>query len=70
MELVKEWFPTGKFKNIDTPFWTDSSYEKELLAALTLTGHTLHKSEMKYHEMFGHKLGRIQNIALMRRIDL
>ena len=44
MELVKEWFPTGKFKNIDTPFWTDSSYEKELLAALTLTGHTPHKA--------------------------
>ena len=28
MELVNEWFPTEKFRNIDTPFCTDSSYEK------------------------------------------
>ena len=28
MELVNEWFPTGKFRNIDTTFWTDFSYEK------------------------------------------
>ena len=28
MELVNEWFPTGKFRNFGTPFWTDSSYEK------------------------------------------
>ena len=27
MELVNEWFPTGKFRNVDTHFWTDSSYE-------------------------------------------
>ena len=35
MELINEWFPTGEFRNVDTPFWIDSSYEKELLAALT-----------------------------------
>ena len=28
MELDNEWLPTGKFRNVDTPFWTDSSYEK------------------------------------------
>ena len=28
MELVNEWSPTGKIKNVDTPFLTDSSYEK------------------------------------------
>ena len=28
MELFNEWFPTGKFRNVDTPFRTDSSYEK------------------------------------------
>ena len=70
MELVNEWFPTGKFRNVDTRFWTDSSYEKELLAALPLTGHALQKSEMEYHGKFGHTLGRIQHIALMSRIDL
>ena len=28
MELVNEGSPTGNFRNVDTPFWTDSSYEK------------------------------------------
>ena len=28
MELVNEWFPTGNLRNVDTPFWTDFSYEK------------------------------------------
>ena len=40
------------------------------MAALTLTGHALQKSEMEYHGKFGHTLGRIQHIALMSRIDL
>ena len=70
MELVNEWFPTGKFRNDDTPFRTESSYEKELLDALPLKGHALHKVEMEYHGKFGHTLGRIQHIALMSRIDL
>ena len=59
MELVNEWFPTGKFRNVDTTFWTDSSYENELLAVLPLTGHSLHKAEMEYHGKFVHTLGRI-----------
>ena len=70
MELGNEWFPTGKFRNVDTPFWTDSSYEKELLAALPLTGNALHKVEMEYHGKFGHTLGKIQHISPMSRIDL
>ena len=41
MELVNECFPTGKFRNVDTPFRTDYSYEKELLADIPLTGHAL-----------------------------
>ena len=28
IELVYEWFPTGNLRNVDTPFQTDSSYEK------------------------------------------
>ena len=68
MELVNEWFPTGKFRNVDTTFRTDSTYEKELMAALSLIIHTFYKSEMEYHRKFGHTLGRIQHISLMRRI--
>ena len=26
LELVNEWFPTGKFRNFDTPFRIDSKY--------------------------------------------
>ena len=70
MQLVNEWFPTRKCINIDTPFRTDSSYEKGLLAALPLTGHALQKEEMEYHGKFGETFGRIQHIALMSRIDL
>ena len=33
MKLVDEWFQTGKFRKIDTPFRTDSTYEKELMTA-------------------------------------
>ena len=44
IELVNEWFPIGKFINVDTPFLTESPYEKELLASLPLTGHALHKA--------------------------
>ena len=51
MELVNEWFPTGSFRNVDTPFRTDSSYEKELLAALPLTRHYLHKAEMEHTDL-------------------
>ena len=43
MELVNEWFSTGIFRNVDTLFWTNSSYEKELLADLPLTGYALQK---------------------------
>ena len=28
MELVNEWFLTGKFRKVDTHFWNDSLYEK------------------------------------------
>ena len=40
------------------------------MAALPLTGHALHKAEMEYHGKFGHTLGRIQHISLLRRIGL
>ena len=65
MELVNEWFPTGKFRKVYTPFRVDSTYEKELLDEIPLTGNVLHKEEMEYHGTFGHTLGRIQHIALM-----
>ena len=40
------------------------------MAALTLTGHALHKEVIEYHGKFGHTCGRIQHIALMSRFDL
>ena len=44
MELVNEWSPTGNFRKFYTPFSTDSAYKKEVMAALPLTGHDLHKA--------------------------
>ena len=69
MELVNEWLPTVKFRKFDTPFQTDSAYEKELLAAIPLTGYAINKAETEYHGKFGHNIGRIQHIALMSIID-
>ena len=48
-ELVNEWLPTVNFRKVDATFWTDSTYEKCLVAALSLTLNALHKVEMEYH---------------------
>ena len=40
------------------------------MAALPLTGNSLHKAETEYHGKFGHKLGSIQHISLMSIIDI
>ena len=68
MEPVNKWLPTGKFSKVDTPFMEYSTYEKEIMDALSLTGNALHKAEMKYHGKFVHNLGRTQQMFLMIRI--
>ena len=30
IDLVNEWLPTGIFRNVDTPFSTDSTHDKKL----------------------------------------
>ena len=70
MELVNEWLPTGKFRNVDTTFRMYSTYKKETMAAIPLTGNVPHMAEMEYHGKFGHTLGRIQHIYPMNRIDI
>ena len=70
MELVNEWFQTGKFRKLHTPFQTDSTYEKDLMDSLPLAVNFLCKVEMEYHGNFGHTLGRIQQISLMSIIDI
>ena len=52
------------------PFWTYSTYEKEIMAAISLTGNALYKAKMEYHGKVGYTLGRIQNIDIMSRIDI
>ena len=49
---------------------TYSTYEKYLMAALPLTGYYLSKAEMEYHGNFGHYIGQIQHISIMRRIGI
>ena len=70
MELVNEWCPTGNFRKVDTLFRTEYAYEKELMAALPLTGHAPHKAEMEYRGKFGRTLGSIQHIELISIIYL
>ena len=52
MELVNAWFPTGKFRKVDIPLWTDSTYEKELMDEILFTVDSLRKAEMEYHGNF------------------
>ena len=70
MELVNEWLTTGKFRKSDSPFRTDAKYEKELMAALPLTGNTLCKAEIEGHGKFGYTIGWIKQISVMIRIDI
>ena len=50
MELVKECFPTGKFRKVDTPFKTESTYEKEIMSETPLKGNSLSKEWIEYNE--------------------
>ena len=68
MELVNKWFPTGNFIKVDNFLRKDSTYDKELMAALPLTGNPLRKSETEYNKKFVHTLGRIKHTTLMSRI--
>ena len=70
MELVNECYPTGKFRKVDTRVSKYYSYEKELLDALPLTVHALHKSKMEYDGKFGYTIGRIQHIGIMSIIEI
>ena len=69
-ELVNEWLPTDFFRKVDATFRTEYTYEKELLAALPLTGNSLHKAEMECHGKSGHTIGRLQHISIMSTIDI
>ena len=70
MDLVNYWSPTRESRKFDTTFWTDPTYEKELMATVTITVNALHKSKTEYHGKFGHNHVPIQNIAIMSRIDI
>ena len=51
-------------------FCKNSTYEKELIYVLSFTITALRKVEMEYNGKFWHTLGRIQNIAIMRIIEI
>ena len=70
MELVNEWLSTRSFRKIDTLFRTDSTYEKEIMAAHPLTGNDICKAEMEYYGNFGNNLGQIHLIALVGIIGI
>ena len=66
MKLLNEWYPTGTFRKVVTPFWTDSTCEKILMAAVPIKDISLPNTEIEYNDNFGHTIGRIQHISIMR----
>ena len=44
MEIVNKWFPNRNFIKVNTTFRTDSSYEKDIVAAFPLTANALTKA--------------------------
>ena len=69
MELVNEYSQTGKFRKVYSYFWTDSKYEKKLMATVALEVNSLQKAGMEYHGKLGQTLGRIYHIVIMIRIE-
>ena len=59
MEVVHEKYQAGKFRDVGTPFWEYSTYEKDLMAALYLNVNSLCKLVMEYYGKFGHTIGWI-----------
>ena len=59
MDLVSECFPDGKFRKPNTPFHTESTYEKEFMDAINFTVDALHKDKNEHHENFGRTIGHI-----------
>ena len=62
--------PNWKYFKVCTHFWTDSTYENELLTELPLTQNDLSNTEMEYHGKFEHTIGSIQHIYIMIRIGI
>ena len=70
MEIVNKFFPTRKFRKVDTTFWTESAYKKEIMDSLPSTGNFLRKAEMEYPGKFGNILGCMQHIFIMSIIEI
>ena len=45
LELINEWFPTGKFRTVDALFYKDSIYEKYSMSVLPLVENSLSNTE-------------------------
>ena len=70
MHLVYEQSPDGKFINFDTPFYTDSAYDKYLMYYFSLGFYLLRKAKHDHRGIFDHTIGRIKHISYMSRIDM
>ena len=46
MELVNDFFLTGKFREVDSYFWRESTYEKGFIAVVPLKENSFQKVEM------------------------
>ena len=71
LEMVEPHFPKGSsFTHTDTPFWTDKSYETELLDAIPATPAELQLLEKEYGGSFATLYGQLLHVSTISRPDI
>ena len=71
--ILDKWFPVGNtemIKSADTPYRTDSAYERELEMQLPATPTELAKLEIQYGAKYNAIIGQYNHITQVTRFDL
>ena len=69
--ILDPWFPKGELiKTADTPYRTDSDFEKALRTQLPATGKELAQLEAKYKGTYPSLIGQLLHVAQVTRFDL
>ena len=71
--VLNRWYPKGTtemFKSADTPYRTDSEFEKALETQLPATGSELTALETKYNGKYNALVGEFLHVAGVTRFDL
>ena len=71
--ILDKWFPPGmveRLKTADTPYPTDSKFEKDLSETLPATGEELTKLELEFGGKFNSLIGQFLHVEQATRFDL